>query len=135
MAMTIYVKRVPSTEKEKPCFKIYEGSSLTHTEVIDGRADVNPAYLRVVAFCKKRWNLELYPAKDRRDQNKRLTWVSDVSKSKDAPKVTKQAGQSETKQSVLPMAKEQIAEKLQQNRVLPIAARSSATTPDPKNAA
>ena len=134
MAMTIYVKRIPSSEKEKPCFKIYEGSSLAHTEIIEGRADVNPAYLRVVAFCKKRWNVELYPAKDRRDNNQRLTWVSDISKSKDAPKVTKPV-QPEAPNAA-PMAKEQIADKLKENRTLPFAARSSATTPpDPKNAA
>jgi len=84
--MTILIKRIPGDGKQKPAFRILKDGLPVHEETIAGRADVQPAFLRVVAFSEKNFQLKaFFPAG--RDQQKHLTWTSE----RPAPKPVKEA--------------------------------------------
>jgi hypothetical protein len=85
--MTIMVKRVPGSNKQKPSFHIFKDGLLYHEEVIDGRRDVQPAFIRVTNRCKTEFQVELHAAG--RDANKLLTWSSEGPAPKPAKEIAK----------------------------------------------
>lgn len=71
----ILVLRFAGTEKEKPQFRIYKDGTSAFTEEIEGRQDVQPAFLRVQNKVKTQFGVEqLFP--NGRDKQKHLTWTS-----------------------------------------------------------
>lgn len=71
----ILVKRFAGTEKEKPAFRVYKDGTSAFSEEIEGRQDVQPAFLRVQNKVKTQYGVEqLFPAG--RDAQKHLQWMS-----------------------------------------------------------
>jgi hypothetical protein len=82
--MKIQIVRIPGAAKSQPAFQILKDGIQVHQEVIAGRKDAQPAFLRAVSFCKTTFAVELYPA-GRNDQKHR-TWSSEKPEAK-TPKV------------------------------------------------